>query len=325
VSNGIGALAKSPHPYPLPQAQEREQIGMIHVEPRFAAMLWMLLAAFCSQCVNVGIRYLAGSVHPFEIVFFRAFFGLLLFIPWIMRSGLAGMRTERPLLHLGRGTLQVVSMFMFFTAVTMIPIADAAALSLATPVVVVLGAIVMLGERAGFDRWLAVAAGLAGALVVLRPGVAPLNWGAILVLLSVFAAAEIRITAKILLRTDSPSALVCYLTLVVAPLALVGAVFFWTWPTLTELAVMAAMGGFATTAHLALAKAYQHADISLLEPLSFTMLIWAAALGYIAFGEEPSIWTWAGGAIIVAAASWLAREAGRRPRGAGAAGIGTRA
>jgi len=285
----------------------------VTIEPRYAAILWMLLAAFCSQCVNVGIRYLAGSIHPFEIVFFRTFFGLLLFVPWLMRSGLSGMRTQKPWLHLARGTLQVISMFMFFTAVTMIPIADAAALSLATPVFVVLGAFLMLGERVGFDRWLAVVAGLAGALIVLRPGLAPVSWGAILVLLSVVASAEIRITAKILLRTDTPGALVCYLTLVVTPLAFLGAVFFWTWPTLTELAVMAAMGGFATLAHLSLAKAYQHADISLIEPLMFTTLIWAAVLGYLAFSEAPSLWTWIGAAVIVAAASWLARQAGRRP------------
>jgi len=289
---------------------------VIRIEPRTAAILWMLLAAFCSQCVNVGIRYLAGSVHPFEIVFFRTFFGLLLFIPWLMRSGIAGMRTQKAGLHLARGTLQVVSMFMYFTAVTMIPIADAAALSLATPVVVVLGAMLMLGERAGPDRWLAVAAGIVGALIILRPGVAPVSLGSILVLLSVVASAEIRIAAKVLLRTDTPAALVCYLTLVVTPLALIGAVFFWTWPSLIELAVMAAMGGFATLAHLSLAKAYRHADISLLEPLGFTILIWAALMGYVFFDEKPSLWTWIGAATIVAAATWLAREASRRPRAA---------
>lgn len=277
-----------------------------------AAILWMLLAAFCAQCVNLGIKYVADSIHPFEIVFFRTFFGLLFFIPWILRVGLAGMRTQRPLLHLGRGTLQVVSMFMFFTAVTMIPIADAAALSLVTPVVVVLGAIIMLGERAGLDRWIAVFAGLAGALIILRPGLAPVSLGSILVLLSVFASAEIRIAAKILLRTDTPAALVCYLTLVVTPLAFIGAVFFWTWPSLIQLCVMAAMGGFATLAHFSLAKAYQHADISILEPLSFTTLIWAAVLGYLAFGEAPTLWTWIGGAVIVAAATWLARHARKR-------------
>ena len=283
------------------------------IEPRYAAILWMLLAAFCSQFVNAGIKYLADSIHPFEIVFFRMFFGLLLFIPWILRVGLGGMRTQRPWLHLGRGALQVISMFMFFTAVTMIPIADAAALSLTTPVVVVLGAILILGERAGLDRWIAVAAGLAGALIILRPGLAPVSLGAVLVLLSVVASAEIRIAAKILLRTDTPAALVCYLTLVVTPLALIGAVFFWTWPSLLELAVLAGMGGFATLAHFSLAKAYRHADISLLEPLGFTALIWAALLGYLAFGEAPSLWTWIGGAVIVAAATWLARAAGRKP------------
>src|SRR4029079_11854793 len=144
------------------------------------------------------------------------------------------------------------------------------------------------------DRWLAVAAGLSGAPIVLWPGLAAGGLGASLVLLSGAAAAEIRITAKILLRTDSRGALVCSLTLVVTPLAFLGAVFFWTWPTLTELAVMAAMGGFATLAHLSLAKAYQHAAISLMEPLMFTTLIWAAVLGYLAFSEQPSLWTWIG-------------------------------
>lgn len=287
------------------------------------AVLFMASAALLGQCVNVGIRFVSDNgMHPFEIVFFRTFFGLLMFVPWLLRAGSAGLKTERLGLHLFRGCLQVASMLAYFTAVTLIPIAEATALTLSIPVVVSLAAIVILGERARLYRWIGIAGGVLGALVILRPGLVTVTLGAFLAVLSVFFSAGMRVTAKMLLRTDTPAALVCYMTMVITPLAFISALPFWTWPSLGDLAWLAAMGAMATGSHLITAFAYQRADLTLLEPIGFTSLVWAAALGYGFFGEMPSLYTWLGAAIIVAAATYLTHRESRAARPAVAAASG---
>ena len=94
---------------------------------------------------------------------------------------------------------------------------------------------------------------------------------------------------------------------------LVAALFVWRWPSLAELAWLAAIGGVGTCGHLCFIKAYTFADVSAVEPITFTLLIWAALIGYLAFAEFPDLWVWTGGGMIVAATSYLAhREAAAR-------------
>ncbi len=149
--------------------------------------------------------------------------------------------------------------------------------------------------------------------MILRPGFVEISLGAFLVLFTAFSVSGSKLIAKSLSRTDPTTTIVAYLTLTMMPITLVAALFVWRWPSATELAWLAGIGLFGTIGHLCFIKAYTFADVSAVEPITFTRLIWAALIGYLAFAELPDMWVWIGGGMIVAATSYIAhREAAAR-------------
>ena len=120
--------------------------------------------------------------------------------------------------------------------------------------------------------------------------------------------------AKPLLRTDSSMTLVAYFSFILTLFALVPALFVWRWPSAEQLVWLVVHGGFGSAAHLMLAQAFKVAEVSAVQAVDFTQLVWAALAGYLLFAESPVVWTWLGGAMIVGAATFLARRESRLGR-----------
>ena len=150
-------------------------------------------------------------------------------------------------------------------------------------------------------------------LIILRPGFTELTPAmALPIVAALFMACAIMLV-KTLSRSEAPFTMVLYMNLILTPLSLIPALFVWRWPSLTELAWLAAIGVIGSCGHLCFVKAYTFADVSAVEPITFTRLIWAALIGYLAFAEFPDLWVWTGGGMIVAATSYIAhREAAAR-------------
>ncbi|MEE2996121.1 MAG: DMT family transporter, partial [Pseudomonadota bacterium] len=223
-------------------------------------------------------------------------------------------RTSRLPLHLLRGLFNGASLLLWFTALSMVPLGDATALSLMGPLFVAMGAMFILGENVQGPRWIALAIGFAGALVIIRPGFQEINFGMILVIVSMFFVTCSKLIAKSLSRTDQPSTIVSYLSLTMMVPSGVALFFVWQTPTLTELLFMIAIGFAGSCGHMLLTTAYKIADISAVEPVVFARLVWAAIVGWFMFAEFPGLWIWLGGALIVAGSTWLARyESRKRP------------
>jgi drug/metabolite transporter (DMT)-like permease len=126
-------------------------------------------------------------------------------------------------------------------------------------------------------------------------------------------AATAKILAKRLTSTESPVTITAYLALLMTPITLIPALFVWRTPGWEELGVLCLAGVFGSIGHLSFVRAYAIVDISLVEPVVFTRMVWAALIGYLAFAELPDIWTWAGAAMIVGASTIIAhRERGSR-------------
>lgn len=272
-----------------------------------AVILMVVSSGFFSGQHGV-VRFLAPDIHPLELVFFRNLFGFAVFIPWLIRNGFGAMGTRRLGTHALRACTNMVSLIAFFTALSLIQLADAAALFLSVPLFVCFGAIVFMGEHVGPARWIALAIGCAGALLIIRPGFGVVGLGTLLVLVAAVFAASTRLLAKSLSRTDSPAAIVAYVTLLMLPVTLIPAAFVWTWPSLAQIPWLIAIGAFGSFGQLATVKAYSLVDVSFAEPMVFTRLIWAAVIGYFAFSEIPGIWIWIGGAVIIAATTILIRQ-----------------
>jgi drug/metabolite transporter (DMT)-like permease len=147
-----------------------------------------------------------------------------------------------------------------------------------------------------------------GTLIIIRPGVEEVSTGAMLVLASGVLVAGSKLIAKTLARTDGTMTIVAYLSLIMTIVTFIPALFVWQTPTVGELGWFALIGALGSTGHLLVIRAYKYADVSAVEPVTFSRLIFAALAGYLVFGEIPDLWVWVGGGVIVAATSYIAHR-----------------
>ena len=268
-------------------------------------MLLMAVFACLVSLMHVIVRALSRDIHPMEIAFFRTSVPLLVILPMLMRQGRGWWRTTRPGLQMVRGLLGACAMVTWFYSLSQIPVGDATALSFSVVIFTSVGAVWCLGERMGLRRWSAIAIGLVGTLIILRPGTQTMEPGALIALVSSLFWAATLLVVKVLARTDSPLTIVFYSSIYFTVFAAVPAVYFWTWPTPDQLLLLVAVGLMATVAHLAMARALKEAETTAIMPVDFTRLIWAAAAGYLWFGEFPDLWTWVGGGVVFASTIYI--------------------
>lgn len=259
---------------------------------------YMLVATLLFTVMGVTARHVSERIHPFEVVFFRVAFGLVLLLPLVLSYGLRHFRTARFGLHVARAAGHVTEMLIYFVGLTMIQYAQVQALTFTTPLFATLLAVIFLRERIHLRRISALAVGFLGAMIVIRPGVVPVETGSVLILISALGWAGVILIVKRLTRTDSSLTITAWMVVLMTPMALVPAAFVWVWPTWTELGWLALVGISGTLGQLAVTQAFRVADTTAVLPFDFTKLIWAAIMGYLVFGEIPTIWTWLGGIAI---------------------------
>lgn len=283
---------------------------------RLIAIGWALASSACLSNLWVIVRTLNDRHHPFEITFFASLFSLLLFLPWLLKVGRSALYTKRIGRHFIRACFNSIGIMAWFWALTLMPLADAAALGLMSPLAATIAAMIFLGENVRLRRWLALGFGAAGALVIIRPGFQEVGLGVwLIVTMAVFSAFQ-RTLAKTLTRTEGSATSVVYLMLFQAPIALAVALPFWVAPLPGEWPLLVASGILLGGAHYCFMQSVQLADVSALEPYNFVRLIFAAVLGFFIFSEIPDLWTWIGGGMIIMSTSYLARrEAALRAQG----------
>ncbi|MGE0253080.1 MAG: DMT family transporter [Alphaproteobacteria bacterium] len=301
-------------PHLARRLRDTAEARVARIPTAVAGVLLVVAAGASFTAMHTTIKFVAGTVHPFEVAFFRNLFGFAVLVPYLVSAGRAALYTRRPGLHAVRGAFNGVSMLCWFYALSLIPVADATALSLSGPLFVVFGAILFMGEPGSFRRWSGIALGFAGALVIIRPGFVDPSLGVVLVLVSSAAVAVSKLIAKVLLRTETTASVVAWVTCIMMLVAAVPTAFVWTTPTLLELALLALIGTLGTVAHLLLTRAYKIADVTVAEAVLFTHLLWAALFGFVVFGHFPDIWTWIGSGLIVAASTWIVGRDRRLPR-----------
>ena len=275
--------------------------------PILRGVLWMSLSAFLYASAAGAVRWLSPEYNALELNFFRNVVALIVLAPLVAREGLASLRTQRPGAHATRMLFSWVGNMALFFALAQLPIADVGALIFTQPLMTMALAILVLGQSASWRTWLACAIGFAGALVILRPGIAAVSVGSGLVLVAAFTFACASTTIKSLSRTETTLAITLYMNLAMLPLTFIAALFVWKWPAWRDLLPMFALGFLYTGAQYAIAKAIAAADARVVQPFDFLRLPCAALIGYLLFRELPDAWTWAGAAIIFLASSYALR------------------
>ncbi|MGY2979697.1 DMT family transporter [Thermostichus sp. OS-CIW-31] len=272
-----------------------------------------LLATACFACLGAIIRLNTPALHPFQIVFLRNLFGFLTLSPLVLRAGIQSLHTAKMEFYLLRSAISTVGMLLSFWAASLLPLAEATALSFVQLLFAGTMAVWVLGEQMRSSRWLGLGLGFAGALVMLRPGFREFSLGTGLALGAAALFAWVTIVLKILSRTESSLTITAYMGLLQTPLSFLAAVWVWTWPSPEQWLWMVAMGLLGSIGQVALAQAYKLAEVTMLLPLDFSRLLWASLIGFWVFAEIPDGWTWMGGALILVGATSGAYGEARLP------------
>ncbi len=299
----------------------------------FKAIGLKLISALLFAAMSALVRKL-GDVAPVgQMVFFRSAFAILpVLVIYAIRGELSSaVRTGRPFGQLGRGTLSVAGMFTNFSALTRLPLADATAISFASPLITVALAAVVLKERVRIYRWSAVLIGFAGVIIMLIPhfdfsryaaagATATAAAGSLFALTSAVCNAGTVIQTRRLTQTETTSSIVFYFSLICAIVGALTLPFAWHSPAGRELVALVALGILGGLAHIFLTESYRYAPASVVAPFDYSAMLWALVLGYWLFGELPAKLVYLGAAIVTAAGLfviWRERQLGlKRARAA---------
>jgi drug/metabolite transporter (DMT)-like permease len=264
-------------PAPL-LAAKAEPKSLRHDAPLRGIGLVLLAAVFFSSS-DVISKYLAASLPALQITWIRyaTFSGLMLAI--VASSGSRRyLRTRRPMLHVLRGCGLVCSSIVFVMALRYLPVADATATGFVTPLFVTALSIPLLGERVGWRRWTATLVGLAGVLIVVRPGGQGFHLTSLLPMVSALSWAFGLIFTRMMSGTENPISTMTYSALVGLAVVSLFAPFYWQPLTAEQVVLCLLVGLVSTTGHWFMILAFRHADASVLAPFTYSQLFWASLL-----------------------------------------------
>jgi len=265
-----------------------------------AASLWMVGAFFSFTGMALAGRELSAELNTFQILFFRSLIGLIIIGAVIVRTGLAPLRVASVPHHILRNIIHFGGQFGWFFAISILPLAQVFAFEFTVPIWTALLAAFILGERMTIARAGAIAIGFVGILVIARPGMVPFEIGALAALLSAICYATSHTLTKRLTRTDSAIAVIFFMTLLQLPMGGVPTLLDWTTPSLAMTPWLILVGVTGLSAHYCMARAFAHADATVVVPMDFLRLPLIAFLGLTVYHEPLDIWVLAGAAIIFA-------------------------
>ena len=292
---------------------------MKNMSSNLRGVAYISLAMFIFSLQSVAVKWIGGDYSIMEIVLFRSIVALpCTLVLYRIEGGRGWPSTQQPLLEYVRGVLYFISYTTAFMALAALPLAELEAIRSSAPLVITLLSVLMLGEKVGPRRWMALAVGFLGVLLIVRPGSASFNLGSVFMLLAVLSYALSAILTRKLQTTDSSATMSYYSSIVymiaavlLSPLAVfVGEVpnahpsiaFLlraWTMPTPLDLAVMSGLGLVWVGGMYFIARAYSSSHASVIAPFEYISLPINVMWGLLIWHEVPTWLTWAGALLTI--------------------------
>ena len=262
------------------------------------AVLLALVASFCAVLMSVFLKLGQQDSNVFTVGFMRFFFGFLIILPFIIKSRFKIYNTANFKLHISRSIINVPMMILGFAALMYIPLEQIKAIGFLSPILVVILSVIFLKERIYLIRTFSLILGFIGTLIILRPGFIEINVGVYMVLLSGLLWSTVIIITKFMSKTDSAMTILTYQYTFVSLFTLPLAIFYWSIPSMQSIfySFLAAIVG--TVLHLCINNSYKLADLSIIQPVWFTQLIFASVFGFVIFGSLPDLFTWIGAILV---------------------------
>jgi drug/metabolite transporter (DMT)-like permease len=271
-----------------------------------AGIGFFLAGTWSFGVLDATAKLLTQSYHPLQVTWGRFFFAFVIVLPLAARLWRAGgLASRRPGLQLLRATLPAVVNFLFFVAIQHMQLAEVQAISFIAPLLVTALAALLLGERVGPRRWIAVAIGLCGVLAIIRPGSGVLTWVAGFALAQAMGNALFHLVTRSISAHDPPQLTFVYTATVGAAAATLFVPVVWTWPTPLDWALMVLTGVMGAVGHWFLILAYRRTEASSLAPYMYLQLPWITFLGWLLFGDLPDLWTLLGAAVVISSGIYV--------------------
>ena len=278
------------------------------LSPNLQGALWLLLSCFGFSVMATFVKFAAQEVSPFEITFFRCFFGLLVLTPIIAWHGIGALHTRHLGMHVWRGILGATAMGCAYFGLSRMPLATYNALSFSKPLFAVVLAVIVLGETVRWRRWAATLVGFLGVIVMMRPGTEAFDPNGLFALGDAVSIAILITVLKRLPAYERPLAMLFYFGLASSPLALALALPHWTWPSAATWLLLALIGTTGALSQYWWILAFRAGEASAVAPFDYSRLLFSAGFGFVFFAEVPDTWTLAGAALIVASTVYIARR-----------------
>lgn len=251
------------------------------------------------------VKHLGTQLPAMEILFFRSFIGFCFVLPWFIRDPIEPLRTKRFGMHLTRGAIGAVGNACFFWTLTHLLLADAMALQFSRPLFTLPLALLLLGEIAGWRRSIVTVVGFLGILLYARPFTAGFEPGALVGAAGALAGGLVVICIKRLATSEPTRVIMFYYAFWNAVFALIPAALLWVTPTWPQLVLLIIIGFLGIAGQGMITHGLTQGEATVLVPLDYSRVVYAALLGYLLFGEMPGPWSFAGMALIVASSLYL--------------------
>lgn len=277
-------------------------------------------ASFFFSFNDMAIKFLSGDYALHQVVLIRSLIGMVVLMAVIvpLEGGFGILRTKRLGLHIFRGMCVVVANMTFFLGLAALPLADAVAIFFISPLVITVFSVIFLGETVGPHRWIAVGMGLAGVIIMMRPGSDTFQLAALLPLIAAVAYAGLHITTRKMSSTEKAGTMTFYIQVVFIAVSLsMGLVIgdgrfagsndpsldfllrAWTWPAMGDYGVLVMIGVASTFGGYLISQAYRLCEAGLAAPFEYVAMAMAVFWGYMVFGQLPDAVAWLGISLIV--------------------------
>ena len=266
------------------------------------------MAILLISIVDTICKVFTTEVHSLQLVW-GYFLGINLTL-WIFflcrRERINNLvKTDRIVVQLMRPAFLAASITSLFLGLTYLPIAEATTIGFTAPLFITALSGPILGEKVGVHRWLAVFIGLIGVLVIVRPGGGLWYWASLMPFVGAIFFAIFQIITRLLSNTERTNTALFYTGLGGFFWTSIMVPFVWTTPSFLHWVVFLLTGAMGAAAHLCMISAFNRSEASLLAPFNYTKLLWVSVLGFLIFGDVPSLNMWIGATIIVAAGFYI--------------------
>lgn len=274
----------------------------------FKGILFFMTAILIISVVDTICKIFTKDLHAIQIVW-GYFIGINLTLGafFIFKGAkFSKLRmTERPIIQILRPAFLVCSISSLFFGLTYLPLAEATAIGFVAPLFITIFSVPILKENIGIHRWSAILIGLAGVIIIIRPGGEFWQFASVMPLLGAIFFALFQIFTRLLSRTEKTLTTLFYTGLGGLIWSSLIVPFVWVTPSQIHIAVFLVTGMCGALAHLCMINAFDHAEASLLAPYNYTKLLWVSIFGYWVFEDIPSIEMWIGSGVIVTAGLYV--------------------